>query len=235
MSIASRAFQGPGLERLPGPAYTAGLARTIGRLDLICRSDPSYLYVLARAIERFPILLNCGVLAEKQLVGKAWAVDTLLLLTHGMLGRVRVIAGWHGLLSAMLLNDNRLAVTHIESVDLEAECAPVATEVCAPWAADARFAAVTADAMACDYPPGRWNWIINTSCEHFPPDGSWWSLVPKGQRVLLQSNDLFAEANHQSCAHSVEEFIQQHPMSNVWFAGALAMTTFTRFMLVGEK
>jgi hypothetical protein len=75
--------------------------------------------------------------------------------------------------------------------------------------------------------------VINTSCEHIADLPAWLSLLPKGTRVLLQSNDYFSEPTHVNCVASLDEFIDQASLGTIAFAGALPMKKYTRFMLIG--
>lgn len=59
------------------------------------------------------------------------------------------------------------------------------------------------------------------------------SLLPRGTRVLLQSNDYFSEPTHVNCVTSLEAFIEQTRLATVEFAGSLPMKKYTRFMLIG--
>jgi hypothetical protein len=58
-------------------------------------------------------------------------------------------------------------------------------------------------------------------------------MLPRGSRVLLQSNDYFSEPTHVNCVGTLEAFAAQAKLSNVAYAGSLPMKKYTRFMLIG--
>jgi hypothetical protein len=76
--------------------------------------------------------------------------------------------------------------------------------------------------------------VINTSCEHIEDLPKWLSLLPKGCRVLLQSNNYTSEPTHINCVKSVDELAQQAQLSELSYAGALQLPKYTRFMLIGR-
>ena len=61
----------------------------------------------------------------------------------------------------------------------------------------------------------------------------WLALLPRGARVMLQSNDYFSEPTHINCVPSLEAFIEQARLSTLDFSGSLKMKKYTRFMLIG--
>jgi hypothetical protein len=82
---------------------------------------------------------------------------------------------------------------------------------------------------------GRFDLIINTSCEHLEDFAGWYRLVPAGQLMVLQSNDYFACREHVNSVADLAAFCAQAPMREVLFAGQRAMRHYTRFMLIGRK
>jgi trans-aconitate methyltransferase len=135
-------------------------------------------------------------------------------------------------LAAMLLNDPRFAIGRVTSVDLDPACANVARAMNGAAATDGRFEAVTADMHALDYAAPR-GLVINTSCEHIADVRAWLDLLPRGQRVALQSNDFVAEPSHVACDASLEAFAARARLASVSFAGAYPARRYTRFMLIG--
>ena len=57
--------------------------------------------------------------------------------------------------------------------------------------------------------------VVNTSCEHIADVRGWLDMLPKGTRVLLQSNDYFAEPTHINCVASLDEFRAQAQLADV--------------------
>ena len=106
-----------------------------------------------------------------------------------------------------------------------------------------KFAARTADMLDLDYGPAiasaadprAADLVINTSCEHLADFGRWYERVPRGQRLVLQSNDYFACDQHVNCVPDLAAFRAQAPMREVLFAGERRMKRYVRFMLIGRK
>jgi hypothetical protein len=77
--------------------------------------------------------------------------------------------------------------------------------------------------------------IINTSCEHILNFSSWYSNIPKGKIIALQSNNYVDIAEHINCSNSLEEFANQTPMSTIFYQGELTLEKYTRYMRIGIK
>lgn len=75
--------------------------------------------------------------------------------------------------------------------------------------------------------------IINTSCEHMNED--WFTNLPQGSFVCLQTNDYFSNEQHINCVKDLEQAKQKYPMTTVWYEGELDTELYNRFMLIGEK
>lgn len=174
-------------------------------------------------------------LNKNQMASKRWLVDTLCTTVPRALDRVLILGGWFGTLAALLLHDPRLAIGRIVSVDIDPRCAPVAESMNATHVRAGRFAAHTADMLDLDYERGSAaDLVINTSCEHLPDFGRWYSRLPAGQCVVLQSNDYFACREHVNCVADLDAFRAQAPLTDVLFAGERRMRRYTRFMLIGR-
>lgn len=174
---------------------------------------------------------------HKQIGSKRWLVDALARALPRPDGPVWVLGAWYGVLGAMLLADERLAVSSVVSVDLDPACAPVAEQLNLRHLASGRFRTVTCDMMALDFAretpnPGL---VVNTSCEHLADVPGWLAGLPSGLPVLLQSNDYVREPDHRSCVASLDAFKAQADLSEVWFEGSLPTKNYTRFMLIGRR
>lgn len=174
---------------------------------------------------------------HKQIASKQWLVEALVETYPKPEGPVWVLGAWYGVLGALLLDDERLAIPEIISLDIDPTCAPVADILNHRHVAAGRFRAVTADMMAVDFAaqspaPGL---VINTSCEHLDDVQGWIATLPKGGALVLQSNDYFREPDHRSCVPSLDAFREQAGLSEVWFAGARPAKNYTRFMLIGRR
>lgn len=174
----------------------------------------------------------------KQIASKRWLVETLAQILPKPEGPVWVLGAWHGVLGAMLLADQRLAISRVVSLDIDSDCAPIAEILNHRHVASARFQALTADMMSLDFDGvegGRPGLVINTSCEHLDDVPSWIASLPAGLPLLLQSNNYFREPDHRSCVPSLDAFKAQAGLSELWFAGALPSKNYTRFMLIGRR
>jgi hypothetical protein len=174
---------------------------------------------------------------HKQIGSKRWLVDALVDVLPQPQGPVWVLGAWYGVLGALLLADERLAISSVVSVDLDGTCADVAERLNRRHLATGRFRTLTADMTTLDFAaqtpaPGL---VINTSCEHLADVPGWLSTLPHGLPLLLQSNDYVREPDHRSCVASLEAFQAQAGLSETLFAGALPTKNYTRFMLIGRR
>jgi hypothetical protein len=175
-------------------------------------------------------------LNKNQMASKRWLVDTVHDTVPTALDRVLILGGWFGTLAALLLHDPRFNIGHVESVDIDARCAPVAESINATHVRAGRFTARTADMLDLDYAArSAADLTINTSCEHLPDFGAWYARVPRGRLLLLQSNDYFACREHVNCVADLAAFNAQAPLAETLFAGERRMRRYTRFMLIGRK
>ncbi len=174
---------------------------------------------------------------HKQIASKQWLVEVLAGTLPRPDGPVWVLGAWYGVLGALLLDDDRLAVPQVVSLDIDPSCAPVAETLNHRHVAAGRFRAVTADMRELDFAalspaPGL---VVNTSCEHLDDVPGWLSTLPAGLPLLLQSNDYYREPDHRSCVPSLDAFREQAGLAEVWFAGARPTKNYTRFMLIGRR
>lgn len=174
---------------------------------------------------------------HKQIASKQWLAEALAQTYPKPEGPVWVLGAWYGVLGALLLDDARLAIPAIASLDIDPTCAPIAETLNHRHVAAGRFRAVTGDMMAVDFAaqspaPGL---VINTSCEHLDDVPGWIATLPKGLPLVLQSNDYFREPDHRSCVPSLDAFRAQAGLSEVWFEGARPAKNYTRFMLIGRR
>ena len=174
---------------------------------------------------------------HKQIGSKQWLVEALAENFPKPEGSVWVLGAWYGMLGALLLDDERLSIPEVVSLDIDPGCASVALTLNHRHVAAGRFRALTADMMTVDFAaqspaPGL---VINTSCEHLDDVPGWLATLPKGLPLVLQSNDYFREPDHRSCVSSLDAFIEQAGLSKVWFAGVRPTKNYTRFMLIGRR
>lgn len=189
--------------------------------------------------------------AYGQLDSKKWLVDEAVKVWGKTWGEtVFVLAGWVGLLPRMMY-DQKVQTTKIRSFDQDAQ-ANLASEIVnqfevqKDWAYKSSTLDITKmmypttytvlrkDGSVCDMEDAP-DVVINTSCEHIKDIGKWWDQIPKGTRVILQSNDGFHIPEHVACFKSLHDFSQAMGLSRIDYAGEKDLPEFKRFMLIGEK
>ena len=191
---------------------------------------------LARTVVDAPRADLAIAFNHKQVASKVWLRDTLAATATAPLGRVLICGGWYAILSALLLDDRRLGVTHAVSLDLDTGCLPVAMALNRRHAEAGRFSAVTEDMYAFDYRTALpFDWVVNTSCEHIGDLRAWLDRLPPAQSVVLQSNDYRREPDHIACVDDLEAFKAQARLSAVHWQGELRQRNYTRFMLIGRS
>lgn len=198
--------------------------------------DSTLIADIAKTVEsRTPEDLGAA-LNRNQMRGKKWLVDQLAAALPDA-RRVLILGGWYGILAALLLNDRRLDLERVTSLDMNPECGPMALSINRTAAAAGRFEAVTADMLDFDYgnaaEPGTV--VVNTSCEHLPDFAAWYDRVPDGSFLVLQSNDYYALDEHVNCVPDLDAFRRQAALREILFAGELELKKCTRFMLIGRK
>jgi len=190
-------------------------------------------------------------LSEGQIHSKQWLISELEQLDLA-LGNVYVCAGWYGTLSYLMLEDSKLDIQRIVSIDADPSCESIADKLNLDYLVDNwRFKAITRDIQTLKFTNDKLEFyskgkdetiplkitadtIVNTSCEHIVPWDEWYNKIPKGKLVILQGNDLDIP-EHVNKFSSLEDFESKTPMSSVLFSGALPLELYTRFMRIGVK
>ena len=192
---------------------------------------------------------NKDCISGGQLSSKEWVIEELNKFEID-LGTVFLCAGWYGTLATMLLESD-IALTKIRSFDLDDKCYKFADTINRPWVIDGwKFKASTLDVHSITYPLTYTTYrangtgveltelpdtIINTSCEHIENFNSWYSKIPTGTIVILQTNNYFELEEHINCSESLEAFGDQTPMSEVLYEGELPLEKYIRYMRIGVK
>lgn len=186
---------------------------------------------LAKVVAKYPDADLGTAFNHKQVGSKIWARDKLFESLGGKFKHIVLLGGWYGVLPGMFFDDSRFDIGLVESFDIDPEVGVIAETLNAK--AGDRFKAVTKDMYALDYTTLSADLVINTSCEHIADLPAWLTLLPRGTKVMLQSNDYFSEPTHINCVPSLEAFLEQTSLAHVAFAGSLAMKKYTRFMVIG--
>ena len=204
---------------------------------------------LKRTLDKFPYseIPMQDAFSLGQLNSKLWLIDNL----PENLGTVFICAGWYGTLAALMFERARSKFDKIRSFDIDETCAPVADTMNRPWVMDGwQFKASTLDILKMNYPTTYTTYrangtsleltempdtIINTSCEHIKDFKSWYSKIPNGKLVILQSNNFYEIEEHVNCVANAKEFESLAPMSTLLYSGELELEKYSRFMLIGTK
>lgn len=206
--------------------------------------DSSYVLDILHAIREYPILRLGHSLNLGQVTCKKWVLDTLADIGTTDLGTIYILGGWYGVLGAMFLHDPRFTIGKVVSVDIEPQCRPVAEALNRTNTENGRFESLTADIYDLDYrsmlfetsaDDSRPDVVINTSCEHLAEFDRWFSRIPSGTLMIVQSNDYFDCEEHHNCAPDLESFKRQAPLSELIYEGRMKLKKYTRFMLIGRR
>lgn len=156
-----------------------------------------------------------------------------------------ILGGWCGLLSFLLLSRERLKIKTIRSFDRDPLVEKQAYMINETWnwAECYKFQARTIDCNELNYSDLFFadseepTLIINTSVEHFDSD-KWYTNIPNGKKIVLQSCDLQHE-EHVNCVFSEEEFKNQFQFRKLHYSGHITFNykthSLTRYMLIIEK
>jgi len=214
--------------------------------------ESKWLYHLRRTIQKFPQASIEAALSRQQIISKKWAIEKIHAAFGANLGTVFILGGWYGTLAAMMYESQRFSNLVIRSFDIDPECAVVAdamnqSHLMNNW----QFKAVTADMYDLNYtntnysvqrPDGSLvqlssvpDLVINFSCEHLHAFSKWYSAIPDGMPLALQSNDFFTAQDHVNCVASLGEFQEQTPMREVSYEGTIELPNYKRFMRIGRK
>lgn len=188
--------------------------------------------------------------AYGQLDSKKWLIDEAQKCWGKHWGTVFVLAGWTGTLPRMMY-DQKMTTTKIRSFDIDGQACLAAEylnqkEVQSDW----HFKTSKQDITELHYPTtyrvqrkdgslcelhDQPDVVINTSCEHIKDIDSWWSQIPRGTKVILQTNNGFHIPDHVRCFSSLKAFEEAMNLSTVHYRGQKDLPEFCRYMLIGLK
>lgn len=191
---------------------------------------------------------NC--VSRSQIRCKKWLIEELE--KHDVnLGTVFLCAGWYGLL-ATLMFESKLKFDKIRNFDVDESCRLIAEKFNSPWVVDDwRYKHCTQDIHEINYDTHVYtvlrgngtpceltdspNTVINTSCEHIQNFDKWYSSIPSGKFVILQTNNYTELPEHINCVENIEQFVHQTPMNQRLYQGQLETPKYIRFMTFGYK
>lgn len=189
-------------------------------------------------------------ISRGQLQSKLWLINELKKLDV-KLGTLFLCAGWYATLATMIF-ESGIKVDKIRSYDIDDSCCTIAETFNKPWVLeDWKFKSCTqnifdinfskhtyrvkrADGSLCELTDVP-DTIINTSCEHIENFEEWYSKIPQGKLVVLQSNDFIEIDEHVNCVKDSLHFEQMAPLSKVLFTGKLPLEKYTRYMRIGIR
>ena len=194
---------------------------------------------------RKSICLNRDIYSNGQIESKLWLCQQVEKLLHNQGPQtIWILGGWLGMLSFLLLSREGLNIKKICSFDQDPDCEKLAPIINNNWSwKNPIFKAKTLDCNKLRYTDldfsemGEPSLIINTSVEHFDTD-QWYSNIPKGKKIVLQSCDM-KHKEHVRLIYSEKEFQKKFPGTKLYYSGSLKFNypsnPFTRFMLIFEK
>jgi|TARA_B110000908_G_scaffold170725_1_gene231125 phage anti-repressor protein len=168
-----------------------------------------------------------------QLQSKSWLIEKMENRAHIANADIVIFGGWNGILASMMFNSD-LGTKHITSIDIDPACEKIASTVNKRQEMAGRFKAVTEDMCKYEYTTDPY-FVINTSCEHVTPTQykTWLDRVPKGTKVILQSNNYYELDEHVNCVSSLEEFKKTCNI-DIDAAHELELPKYKRFMIIGN-
>jgi len=189
-------------------------------------------------------------LSRGQLQSKLWLIEELRNLNLN-LKKVCICAGWYGTI-VPLMQEANINFDYIRSFDVDPTVWEIAEIINKDLVIDGwKFKAQTADIHHLDFRTTRYEtlkltggneWlktefdtIINTSCEHISDFNSWYSRIPSGRLIILQSNNYYDIPEHVNCSPSLQDFGGTTPMETVLYEGQLELDKYTRYMRIGYK
>ena len=145
-------------------------------------------------------------ISKGQIDSKNWLIEEISNLNLDLGQIVFLCGGWYGLLAIPLFHNFK--VERIRNFDIDEKSTRISDIINSQYVQDSwRFKSITQDILDINYYQHTWSvWsnknkrnsrpitdipdtIINTSCEHIAKFDEWYSLIPNGKTVILQSND----------------------------------------------
>jgi hypothetical protein len=170
--------------------------------------------------------LSSGQLVSKLLIATIIIDEIYQQQQEDGIYEIAIVGGWIGTLAKLLVD--RVPDANITSIDIDPRCRGIAEQYVNQY----KFTALTAD-MYQYTGYHLYDLIINTSCEHIADLREWLSLIPKGKRVILQSNNADDIVGHINTVKSTDEFIAKAGLTKVEQVYQLEFPMYTRYTLVG--
>jgi hypothetical protein len=218
--------------------------------NLLQSIHTSEIAVALKKLEQEGTEFDLDALSRGQLRSKLWLIEKITEMDLD-LGTVFICAGWYSILSALMF-ESGVRLEKVRSFDIDPDCADIAETFNRRWFQDGwKFKAVTQDILEINYRATEYtvkksdgtevlvedipDTVINTSCEHIQDFARWWSMIPQGTLIIVQSNDLQDIEDHVNTVDSLEEFQAQTPMDECLYEGELELDHYRRFMRIGYR
>jgi hypothetical protein len=176
-------------------------------------------------------------LSDNQFVNKQWLVDKLLPYVQNLTvcNNIAVLGSWYGLLSAMLREhvDKDVLITNIDADPMSTDMGMKLLN--SDIYANNKF--IVDDAVNHYVEKSyRYQVVINTSCEHMEKDDVKLlvRLKPKNTIICFQSNNYGSVASHINTSNSLEEFVKDLDLLDVFYADKLVLDQYERYMVIGK-
>ena len=63
----------------------------------------------------------------------------------------------------------------------------------------------------------------------------WYNRIPKGSRVLIQSNNFDKIDDHINCVTDIDDMKSKYPMQKILYSNTLKLNLYDRLTLAGIK
>lgn len=175
-----------------------------------------------------------GSITDDLLYSKIWLVQELKNLNKTNFSTIYILGSWYGNMS-IILDKLGISSEKIINVDKDKKHIDIGKRMISSANVETPIENMVKDAGLLDYRQlDKNSLIINTSILDIE-NKKWWSKIPKGTLVALQSRNRATKTPHQS----LEDLEKDFPMSNVLFKDTVSLedpeTKYNRFMLIGIK
>ena len=165
-------------------------------------------------------------------------IDNLSLTNHS----VKVLGGWHNLMSFMMIIRKPTLYTRFDSYDKDPEAKYPADRICNSWLIEEPHVHNhVVDVNTLDFSTDTSTIYINCSVDQFP-DSSWYETIPSDALVCLQTTDITDDSQEWEITQKtgdLAEFKNRYPMTQLYFEGSKSLpyktTSYNRLMLIGRK
>ncbi len=176
-----------------------------------------------------------SAILEVQIKSKLWLLDELFARLPSQTYRILVLGGWCGVLPWIARLTGRGTQSTWISIDFDPAVDSIGRRVFGGSVPNVEFLCQNIHSIDYQELAGDSELIvINTICEHLPAFADWRLLIPRGTLTLLQSNNFRGCPDHVNCVDGVGELVNAARLGQVIYQGSLALSLFTRYMVIGR-